>query len=389
MLQIGGLSAQVIQPDSASLTSQKNLLKEVNFLMEQYQYQEALDKIDALVQDSISPKLQYLEGVCCMQLGRYGKANKIFNTILQGDTSNVKVINQLATLFSKTENYKKAYYYKSELCKLDTNNAYLYRMAADAARKAKLYPDAKALYSSAINKNKTDIESLISLSGLLLMEEDFNQCDSILNIAYSIDSNNIKLLNRMMRYNYETKQYEQSLKLARKLYNYDPNDKSVINILGISCYQTERYQQAIYWIDMILEDEEEASDAHYYYKGLCWMKMLDYEKAKLAFEEAIEKAISPSIKSYYLQKAIAETELQEYSEAIPLFRQALYYGGNNNIRYQLANIYESYYADKSTALGWYKAFLVNKDDKTHPGLILYSIEKVKQLKEKQHFGSDN
>lgn len=102
--------------------------------------------------------------------------------------------------------------------------------------------------------------------------------------------------------------------------------KNIVYLLGVSYYEAKVYSGAVQVLNDITAGGDELSQSAYLYLGYSYLKMLDKNKARMAFEQAASSDFNQQIKEHALYNyalCIHETSYSAFDESVNVFERFL------------------------------------------------------------------
>jgi tetratricopeptide (TPR) repeat protein len=272
------------------------------------------------------------------------KAESFYRKILIKDTTNFVVYKQLATISNEKSDMA------SLICYLQKANF--------------------------INPAEPDVAS--DLTDLYVNIKLIAKAKKVLSIAIAADTDNIVLLNSMMKLQYAEKNWTSVIQTCLRLVSAGDASPKVFTKLGIAYYNIKSFEcciSAFMNIDEIARDE-----TSYYYTALSYKELKDHARAKYNLRKAIEVGISPNISSYYGEIADSDVKLEKYREAALAYQKSLQFDVIPMVYYSLGILYDASLKDKKSAVKYFKKYLASKPPANKQrSFINYSISRLEIL----------
>lgn len=334
-------------------------VKEAEDLMNSYQFEKALTVLKIL-DDTSDIHVPLQKGYCYFRLGSYRLSVEYYLKALQLDSLNRMALIQLGQLYSRNNDIDQAKRCYEKLIALDSNNNYYFKQYASFASATNDLGLAKNLYSKALAINPDDMESCASLGAILLEFEDFHSLDSLLNEALMRDGLQTSLWLLKAKSLMGQKLYRDALATMGKVLEKHDTIPTYARLLGICYFKIDEYEKVVRCMNFLL-DSNLKSDWVYYYLGVSYRELGDLQKSIECLSQAIEEGESENIGSYYSQLARTFEENKDYKNAIHYYKAAYEKSKSKILLYQLARNYDIYYADKSTAITYYRLYFESDD----------------------------
>lgn len=360
-----------------------NHFKEGTNKLENYQFEQALDcfkKCDT--NNTIHKKIAY----CYYKLGQFTQAEHYYNQILITSPKDLTTLNQLANLYAKTYDYNKCMEQYYKLIEVDSSNSYFHKQLASYALKVNKNGTAIEHLNIAHKLNPKDFSVILKIAELYTEFDNKEAADNYLKKGLVLDSTNTQLLVVKTKLAYLKKDYFEIVSVITQSLNYQTDTTLYqLKLLGIANYHLKEYTSAIFFLNRTLKIHK--SDVVYYYLGLAYKEVNALQKSRTHFEKAINAGITENIETYYTNLAKVLEADGNYAASIKAYQTAYSYAKNKALLYHLARNYDSYYADKRTALNYYQMYL-RQNDTGNKELMDYSEYRIDELRELLHFDLD-
>ena len=284
----------------------------------------------------------------CMLKGDYAKAVKLFNQILEKNTT---VLELEANCYLNIKDYNNAVKLYEELVKKTDNSLYLFNLSI-CYKELNMYEKSLQVALSMQEQWKDDVNLLLHISSLYNIFKDSENELFYLQKAALISNNNLllkacamlaeklsKLDLALFFYNilsetypsdidiqikkaeiYEVKNADLALELLNDLNNKFPNDKRIISNLCNTLQLLMKYDEAAKYAK-ILMSVDNLTEYDYLIAGLAFSNVYDYKNSELALKAAYD--INP--KSDFIQSEYAEVleTVGKGDEAIEIIKNNL------------------------------------------------------------------
>lgn len=322
----------------------------------------------------------YLTAKALIKKGRTKEAIDNLNSALQIDSTHVASLLASAELLTASNSDALDLY--EQLIIINPTNAYFYREAAESALRSRKLDKALAYYSLAYQNDSLDLIILTGFAKLLLDFRQYNDADSLLNRALAIDPSNRFSRLTKAKLAFDSENWEGAIKWLDPLMMDNP-PLLAMRYTGISLYQLGRYQEAIEML-RTLSNIANKLDYPHYYMGLSMEKLGQIDMASVQYGQALNKALSGNLGTYYERLGLMQQAGNEHKEAIESFRMAKKFSARNILNYHLAKSYDAYYQDSKAALEMFETYIAQEDtleslEKT------YAENRISQLKKDRHF----
>ncbi len=215
-------------------TEEEKLEKDVNYLLKNNNFIDAVTLIDEKIPESKNPKPLYIfKAQIESQQGNFRASAMDWTEALSLDRDNINALKQRGIAYLNSEKFKEAYDDFSKALRLDPANFELYILRAKASR------------------GKKDLNSAVK--------------DMDLYLDYFPDDKNAILFCGEL--NYDNGNYVEALKNFNKDLRLDNSNPEYFKARGKAFYQTKMYKYAIDDLSMSLDLKPDDGEV-YYFKGM-------------------------------------------------------------------------------------------------------------------------
>ena len=341
------------------------------------QYAKVLELLE--VKDSSLQNLS-MKATSEYRLGLWIEAKKTYLRILKLDSTNLKAISQLGSIYDQEYDLGKAIKYYRMLIQLDSTNSYYYKVNAKVAKKAGLLRESFQYLSFAHKLNPKDISVLIDLADLFFLNKQIEEADSILHMAYQEDSSNIQVILNKSRVEYAQKDYAQTVYLLQKTRGRLDLPPFYQKMLGYSYLQIDSFDLAIRNLERLLENE--SNEYTHYYLATAHGKKENWENAIYHYDLAIKDAISPNLFIYHANLGEIHASENNMKEAMRNYEEAYRYEQDPKYLFFWARLADDYYREKQIAINLYTRYI--KTEHHEKEWMSYARKRVLYLKEYKH-----
>ncbi|MFT5596480.1 MAG: tetratricopeptide (TPR) repeat protein [Flammeovirgaceae bacterium] len=317
-------------------------------------------------------------------LAKKGRKKEAFENLEQAlgiDSTHIPSLIAIAELSKKSSNTDALVIYE-KLIVINPSNAYFYREAAESAVEVQKFDKAIAYYSLAYQFDSLDLITITGFAQLLLDFQQHADADSLLNRALHIDPPNRFARLTKAKLGFAAEEWEEVLKWVEPLMSDTP-PLTAMRYAGISLYHLGRYEEAIEVLRTLSNVLNELDYPHYY-MGLCMEKLGQIDMATVQYGQALNKALSGNLGTYYERLGLIQQESRNHKEAIDSFLMAKKFSGRNIMNFYLAKSYDVYYQDQKIALNMFETFIAQEDTLKNSEKE-YAESRVDQLKKDLHF----
>ena len=315
------------------------------------------------------------------QTGNTKKSKELYLGRFSQDEENISTIKKLASIYEIEGDIPKALKHNLLLTKLLPNNGIYFRKVATLYLKAGETKGALEYYNQAYTINNKDLLTVIGLSEMLLAQDQVTIADTLLWQAIEYDHYNIACRLLSARSKYKQKQYDSVIAVIKPIKGRVDFSSYYNKLLGYSYMKLDSLDKAIHYLHNSLVNDGSPEKAHYYLSE-AYSKKGDKKSYVYHLEKAIEAGISDNIAKYHRNMAKHYDDAKNIKAAIPHYEAAYRYSKEPRFLFFLARAYDAYYADKSTAVRYYKKYIDSADDVIE--YKNYAKDRRRALKEQIH-----
>jgi len=349
-------------------------------LIQAQRYGDAATYIRSVYPDSLPDnKVQERLAYCCYMSGNLPEAEKHYLQIFKRDSTNLKVLYNLAAISDRRSNLLQSLVYYKQILKKDSTNFLVYsRLATIADQRGE-----KDIFLEHIGKanalNPSDGNIAYDYASELKERKQLLLADSVLQIALNADTSNVLLMKGKLEIAYKLEKYNDCIIWGRKALQAGDNNLQTVNLLALSYYKLKQYQKCVDTYQL-LEAFNLGNETTYYFTALSYRNLNKPEKSALYLSKSIDDAISDNTFLYYQELAHDFETLKKYPQSIEAFSKANEFKDKNIHNYSIARLYDGFLKDPKSALRYYKLYVKNfKEEKSEKALYTYSLGRIKFL----------
>ena len=353
-------------------------------LLEFYQSQRYGDAAQylsgVLPENTTDIKLLNQIAYCYMMSGNLQLAEKYYLKIGEQQPRSLPVLFNLANINSRRGNIGAARNYLMNVIQLDSLNFSGYKQLAGLINNP--VDSIKIIYLSSANRiNPAEAEVALDLAIALKAKKLYEPAYQILNKAIAADSGNLILKQAKLPIANQLKKYQEVVEIGESLLK-EGSDANVVKDVGIAHFNLKHYEKAISFFNM-LEEAKTQNETTLYYTSLCYRNLGKNNLAANYAKKTVEAGISPYIPSYYaLLGGIYELDKLN-DKAISAYSKGLSFGENASIFYRLGILYDSHKKQYKTAAKYYRLYLKSKPDaKLEKAELAYVNDRLNTLQKK-------
>ena len=325
-------------------------------LFQGQQYDDALRYLSPVLQaDSDNlPVLNYV-GYAYFMDENPAAATACYRRMLGIDSNSITALHYLVLLLDNSEP-SEALDHASRLVQLQPNRAAWWRSAGELLGQNKMPDSAKVYLWRAYSLAPKDAKTVRALGSLLIDQKDFAAADSILDIALSVDSLNLSLLELRVRSAYFGKHFTEALAPGERILQLNEPAVKALEWLSLSYFELKRYADAVRVCEGI-QDMGLDVEAVYYYESRAQAKMGHYAESDSLLRKALGKAISKTAEWYYDDLGDNYELQKDYRRAVAHYDTAYYLFRDPLALYTCGRICESELHDMARAKKYYQRYL--------------------------------
>jgi len=320
------------------------------------------------------------------QLGETKKSLEYYLKLYEINVEDIATIKRMAVIYELEENTPKALKYYLKLTKLLPKNGTYFRKVASQYAKAGERQGAFKNYLLAYQLNKRDLLTIKSLTEMLLEQDQLETADSILWGARNYDPLNNAYGLLAARTKYKQKQYDSVIVVMEAMRGRLDFSNYYNKLLGYSYMKEDSIDKAIVCLERSLVDEGNPEKAHYYLSE-AYAKKEDDKAYVFHLEKAMKAGMSDNMAKYHRNMAKFYDDRKNLKKAIPHYESAYRYSKEPRFLFFLARAYDAYYADKSTAVRYYKKYIASADNVEE--YKNYARDRSRVLREQIHLSKTN
>ncbi|RPD40243.1 tetratricopeptide repeat protein [Chitinophaga barathri] len=354
-------------------------------LLMDYLQEQQYDKVIRYMQETVKPS--HVNGLAILanaylQNGQTADAEKTYQLVLEKDSINIAVLQQLGNIARAQQQYAKALGHYSKLVELRPSNAiYFKQLANTASNLVGLQDTAFALMKVSYQLNQKDASVVTFLAEEYLDRKDYLHADSLLKQYYLLDSTNTLVIAAIIKSSYQQKKHRDVVTYGEQLVSSNTVNMVSFTFLAISHYTLEHYDSTIRVYDKLVELAQNEPETLKYYAALSYAQLKQYDKSNEMLEQCIAAAKSPTLDAFYTALAGNYEAMKQYRAAISNYDTAYYLFKDPMRHYGIARIYDQYVQDPQKAKRYYELFLKNSkpESKDERDIQAYVKERVKSL----------
>jgi tetratricopeptide (TPR) repeat protein len=331
----------------------------ISIYIQRYEYQKAIDKIDAIDKYNSDLSLLDLKATALKGLNKYQEAIKAYEKLLMNDTGDLKNIIEIANCYQSLGDYKKAHTYYKKAIKISPYNNYLYQQLAKCFDNLGKTDTAIFFYQEAFNLNPMDFESAYRLANLYKQNEDYKTAINITDTFLINNSTNLRMLKLNGYLNFLNKDYIKAITSFEKCVSQEDTSDFTNKYLGYSYFRAGEYMKAKDYLEKAFQKDTSNVELCYILGLSCDYSV--YKKLGIQYLSKTIELATPSaafLSQVYQDLAAANTGFYKYEEALEAYMKAYELTPNDTLLiFKIASHYDNWIKDKEKALKYYQAFM--------------------------------
>jgi tetratricopeptide (TPR) repeat protein len=351
-------------------------------LQKKYDYSGALKSFEtAWLLDSTNQKVVSELAEVNTILGNHKQALPYYKTLYSNDTTNTIQAIRLAKAFFNLRSYREPYKILHAVYLRDSTNLYINKQLAFSASRTGHDSLAIALYQKIIGTNPTDLNNYTNLVALYQKKENYKNAIETIERGLIVYPDETILITKMGDLHYAKRDYPKAIVSYEKLLSYGDSIPDVVKNLGVSYYYAKKYDEGLYLLEksLMMKPNDPVTAL---FTGLCYMELKELDESINYLRFASEIAIPYYMSDIYNQWGNIYIQKREYKKSVELLKKAYRLDSTKcDILFKIGNTYDVWQKDKTQAIRYYNAFLKSKKEKSdfYQQLTEYAIERKKKL----------
>lgn len=351
-------------------------------LQKQFDYSGALKSFEtAWLLDSTNQKVVSEMAEVNTILGNHKQALPYYKTLYNNDTTNAIQAIRLSKAFFNLRSYREPYKILHSVYLRDSTNLYVNKQLAFSASRTGHDSLAIALYRQVIAHNPTDLNNYTNLVSIYQKKENYTKAVEVTEQGLAVYPDETMLLSRLGDLHYAKRDYPRAIVPYERLLSFGDSIPEVVKNLGVSYYYAKRYNEGCYLLEKFLVMKPNDPVAALF-TGLCYMELKQLDESISYLRFASETAIPYYMSDIYNQWGNIYIQKKEYKKSVELLKKAYRLDSTKcDILFKIGNTYDVWQKDKTQAIRYYNSFLKSKKEKSdfYQQLTEYAIERKKKL----------
>ncbi len=307
--------------------------------------------------------------------GQLSDAENILSKAFLLDSTNNRLLISFGKVLMQKHDWVEALKIYNVLIQIDSSNSFYYEQAGKCNILLMNRDAAIVNLQIAHRLNSLNELTIMELSNLYYAKKQFISAMRIINDGLAVYPLSCEFWTRkgdiflgMKNYTGALSCYDCSLKLG---------DSSFTNLKnsGLCFYLTGEYDSAAIFLGNAVELNKK-DPTSYFYLGASYKEMNNYNDAIQNFFAALKLLKNDYLPGVYTQLASSYYSLKDYRKALYFYKDALEEAPRKfQLNLYIASVYERLYKDKSVAMRYYKKFLADSAE-ADKKLVKYAKDKL-------------
>jgi tetratricopeptide (TPR) repeat protein len=315
---------------------------------------------------------------CSQMNGNLPEAEAYYKRVYLIDSTAINVLYSLGNINLQRGNDNKAEIYFKKIIQKDSSNFIVYKqLATISLQKNDIVPALNYLVkANKLNSEDADVAS--DLGDMYINLKAYPIAERVLGIALKADSENMDLLEKLVKLDYQQEKWSKTINNCEKLMSLGNMSGAVLTKMGIAYFNLKDYKCCIETIAQI--DGQEQTETTCYFTAASYKSLKNQANAVVWYYKTISLGMSPNLADYYNAVADSYEILKKYQKAELAYQKSLQFNEKPLTYYMLASLYESNLKSKKKALFYYKKYLSVKPPIAQKQYIAYAKSKVSELR---------
>jgi tetratricopeptide (TPR) repeat protein len=284
-----------------------------------------------------------------------------------------------------------------KLIQLDSLNAYYHSQLGYSQFKLNKKEDAINSYNRSLEIDSLNTSTILQLSKIFFKDEEYRKAYDLISKGLSINALNLPLNRLGAEVLFKLQKYRAAAVQYDLLVKFGDTTATIYQKLGFCNYfvaeqllmsDSTESKKKIYEAIYALEESRRLNwedPLTSLYLGICFKELKDYSRAITYLQESLNLLYPDYISDVYVHLGVAYEQEKKYPESIAAYRKGLEHRPSNSaLLFQLATVYDEYYADREVPLIYFKLF-VKRGGEENPVLKNYAQSRISALIEEMHF----
>jgi tetratricopeptide (TPR) repeat protein len=336
---------------------------------------------------------------CFVQAGQPTFALGIYKDVVNLDSNNVSALIELGKILLQQGSKVEAERIYLRLVQLDSLNAYYHSQLGYSQFKLNKKEDAIDSFNRSLEIDSLNSSTILQLSKIYFKDEEYKKAYHLLSRGLSANALNLPLNRLAAEVLFKLQKYRAAAFQYDLLVKFGDTTATVYQKLGFCNYfvaeqlimsDSTESKKKIYEAIYALEESRRLNwddPLTSLYLGICFKELKEYGRAITYLEESLNLLYPDYISDIYVHLGVAYEKQKKYPESIIAYQKGLEHKPSNDaLLFQLATVYDEYYADREVPLMYYKLF-VKRGGVENPILKNYAESRISALIEELHFSN--
>ena len=374
------IDQQIDQKPSAQLLFKKGLI--YNGLQDYQKAVEAFSEALDLQPENAEILNEMAEGLSV--LGNYQDATSYFKKAVKLQPENLSLTAKLGRNYISLKDYKRAYNCFSDIYAKDSTNVYWNKQLAYSAFRIGKKSQAIILYEKVLIQNPGDYTSYFNLIRIYDKKKEGIKILATIETGLNNFPGDADFYDERAKFFFDQKEYSEAKNNYESYFSAggDSAYQSLMNY-GISCYFAKDENKAITILEICLS--QTANDPYVlFYLSLSYKKLNDFQISEDYMKAAIEAATPAYLPEMYHHLGQIYGQQRKFDESITALQKANELDpANVEVLFEIATTYEEFNANKTLAINYYRIYL--KEAGEGGKNVNYALERITRLKEDLFF----
>jgi tetratricopeptide (TPR) repeat protein len=342
--------------------------EKITVFFQNQQYEEAIEYLNPFfLRDSNNTQLLNNLGYAHYMNDERQSARLYFLKLLNRNPDNISANQFLANICISENKSDSAEIYAWRLLMLSPAFASYYRFLGNIYKKNSETDSAIFYYRHAYALAPGDAKNILALADILINNNNYQQADSVLELAVEKDSLNTSFLKLQIQSAYESKNYKGIISPAEKLIGLWELNIPVLTKLVYAYFMLDQFSDCIRVCEL-MDSSRLAGETTFYYEAKSWARLNNPVLSNFFLEKCLSFSISKTSELYYYSLAQNNELLKNYQLAVSEYDTAYYLFKYPTMLYHCGRLYDDFLENPKKAKWYYQKYLrlaqpVNAEDK--------------------------
>ena len=331
--------------------------EKITAFFQNQQFEDAIAYLNPFyIQDSGNIQLLSDLGYAHYMNDEKNQARFYFLKLLNRDPYNVSANQYLANICVSENKMDSAKIFGLRLIQLSPARASYYRFLGNIYKKTDATDSTISYYQEAYSLAPADPKNILALAEVLINNNNYQQADSILDLAVEKDSLNPGFLKLQIQSAYESKNYSGIISPGEKLIGLWELNIPVLTKLVYAYFTLNRFSDCIRVCEL-MDSNHLAGETTYYYEAKSWARLNNLVLSNFFLEKSLSISIAKTSELYYYTLAQNNELLKNYQLAISEYDTAYYLFKYPLMLYHCGRLYDVFLKNPKKAKWYYLKYL--------------------------------